>query len=43
MAKVESKSRNDRGIVTVETRGINQRDEVVLTFTRKVMVPKRDS
>ena len=41
--KVESRSRNDRGIVTVDTRGYNQRGETVLTFTRKVMVPKRDT
>lgn len=41
--KVESKSKQDRGIVTVETRGFNQRDETVLTFRRKVMVPKRDA
>ena len=40
--KVESRSRNDRGIVTVDTRGYNQRGETVLTFTRKVMVPKRE-
>jgi len=36
-----SNSRPDRGIVTVETRGWNQRGETVVTFRRKVMVPKR--
>ncbi|MFL2635711.1 MAG: MaoC family dehydratase [Tepidiformaceae bacterium] len=41
--KVESSSRPDRGIVTVATRGYNQRDETVLTFIRKVMVPKRET
>ena len=34
-------SSGDRGIVTVETRGINQRGEEVCYFRRKVMVPKR--
>jgi acyl dehydratase len=40
--KVESNSRPDRGIVTVETRGINQRGEEVCYFKRKVMVPKKN-
>ena len=40
--KVESTSRPDRGIVTVETRGINQRGEEVCYFKRKVMVPKKN-
>lgn len=34
-------SKGDRGIVTVETKGINQRGEEVCTFRRKVMVWKR--
>ncbi|MSP78692.1 MAG: MaoC family dehydratase [Dehalococcoidia bacterium] len=37
----ESKSQPDRGIVTVETKGVNQRGQTVVTFRRKVMVPKR--
>lgn len=37
----ESSSRDDRGIVTVETKGINQRGEEVCTFRRKAMVWKR--
>jgi acyl dehydratase len=41
--KVESKSRGDRGIVTVETKAFNQRGEEVCFFRRKVMVWKRDS
>jgi acyl dehydratase len=41
LEKVESSSRPDRGIVTVETRGYNQRGEEVCYFRRKVMVPKR--
>ena len=39
--KKESTSRPDRGVVTVETRAINQRDETVMRFKRSVMVPKR--
>ena len=41
LEKVESTSRTDRGVVTVETRGFNQRGEEVCYFRRKVMVPKR--
>ena len=41
--KRESSSRPDRGVVTVETRGFNQRGEEVCFFRRKVMVPKRDA
>ena len=36
-------SKGDRGIVTVETKGINQRGEEVCYFKRKVMVWKRDA
>jgi acyl dehydratase len=39
--KTESKSRDDRGVVHVETRGYKQDGTVVCTFRRKVMVPKR--
>jgi acyl dehydratase len=39
----ESASRPDRGVVTVESRGFNQRGEEVCFFRRKVMVYKRDS
>jgi acyl dehydratase len=39
--KVESSSKPDRGVVTVETRGYNQHGDEVLYFRRKVMVPKR--
>ena len=39
----ESSSKNDRGVVTVETKGINQRGEEVCYFRRKVMVWKRDA
>ncbi len=36
-------SKGDRGIVTVETKGLNQRSEEVCYFRRKVMVWKRDA
>ena len=39
LAKRESKSRPGQGVVTVRTRGLNQRDEVVIEFERTVMVP----
>ncbi len=39
--KLESKSKNDRGIVQVETRGYNQDGTVVCIFRRRVMVPKQ--
>ena len=38
----ESSSKPDRGVVTVDTIGMNQRGEVVCEFRRKVLVPKRD-
>ena len=41
--KVESKSTDARGVVTVESRGCNQRGEEVCYFRRKVMVPKREA
>ena len=37
----ESRSRPDRGIVYMETRAFNQRDEKVLTLRRRFLVPKR--
>jgi acyl dehydratase len=39
VSKRESKSRAGQGIVTVRTRGVNQRDEVVIEFERSIMVP----
>jgi acyl dehydratase len=41
--KVESASKPDRGVVTVETKGFNQRGEEVCYFRRKLMVWKRDA
>ena len=38
--KTESKSKDDRGVVYVETIGYNQDGKVVCIFRRKVMVPK---
>ena len=43
LEKKESQSKTDRGIVSVETRGYNQRGEEVCYFRRKVMVPKREA
>jgi itaconyl-CoA hydratase len=39
LSKRGSKSRAGQGIVTVRTRGLNQRDEVVIEFERSIMVP----
>ncbi|MBD5788846.1 transcription regulatory protein [Mycoplasma synoviae GX11-T] len=43
LSKRESKSRPDQGIVTVSTKGINQKNEVVISFERTVLVYKRDN
>lgn len=37
-----SKSRPDCGIVSVETRGVNQRGEVVMTLNRSILLPRRN-
>ncbi len=42
LAKRESHSKPDRGIVTVETIGYNQNKEDVISFTRTILVKKRD-
>jgi acyl dehydratase len=39
--KTPSRSKDDRGVVYVETRGYNQDGTVVCIFRRKVMVPTR--
>ena len=39
LEKRKSKSRPGFGIVTVRTRGLNQRDEVVIDFERSIMLP----
>jgi acyl dehydratase len=41
LEKYLSRSKPDRGIVTVETIAYNQRGETVLSFKRRVMVPTR--
>lgn len=38
--KRESRTKNDRGIVHLETEGYNQRGETILVFQRRVLVPK---
>jgi acyl dehydratase len=42
LEKRDSQSRPGFGIVTVRTRGVNQRDETVIDFERTVMVPVVD-
>src|SRR3954447_20798756 len=42
LGKRESRSKPDRGVVTVETRGINQDGTLVCLFRRRVMVPKKE-
>lgn len=41
--KRESKSKNDRGIIYVESIAYNQRGEDVLSFRRHVLIKKRDN
>lgn len=41
LAKRESKSRPTQGIVTVRTSGRNQGDQVVISYERTILVPKR--
>lgn len=43
LAKRESRSNPSVGIVTMRTRGINQRSEVVIEFARTFMLYKRDA
>ena len=38
--KIESRTKSDRGIIHVESVVLNQNNEVVLTFERKVLVKK---
>ncbi len=41
LSKRESKSRPTQGIVTVETKGVNQDGTVVMTFERTMLIYKR--
>lgn len=43
LAKTESRSKPDRGVVEVETIGYKQDGQIVCTFRRKVLVGKRSS
>lgn len=43
LSKRESKSRPNAGLVEFETRGLNQRDEVVVTLRRTGMMIKKSS
>jgi acyl dehydratase len=36
-----SRSKADRGVIYVETRGFNQKDETVLMLRRRILVPRR--
>ena len=38
-----SKSRNKQGIVTIETNGYNQNNELIITFQRTFLVPCREN
>jgi acyl dehydratase len=41
LEKRESKSRAGQGIVTIVTRGFNQKGEMVCTFRRNMLIPSR--
>jgi itaconyl-CoA hydratase len=41
LSKRESKSRPTQGIVTVETKGVNQDGTVVMTFERTMLIYRR--
>lgn len=41
ISKRESKTKNDRGIIYVETIGYNQRGEDVISFRRNVLIKKK--
>jgi acyl dehydratase len=43
LAKRESRSRPGQGIVTVRTRGLYQRDVLVIEFERTIMLPLADA
>jgi acyl dehydratase len=40
LGKRESATKADRGIVSVETKAYNQKEEAVLSFRRQVLIPK---
>jgi acyl dehydratase len=41
--KRESSSRPGMGIITMITRGLNQHGDVIVSWTRSVMIPKRET
>jgi len=43
LEKTDSTSKSDRGVVYVETRGKNQKGEVVLTLRRRILMRRRPS
>lgn len=43
LGKRESASKPDMGIITMFTRGLNQDGDIVVSWTRSVMIPKRSS
>ena len=43
LEKTESRSRTDRGVIYVETRTWNQKNEPVMSLRRRVLVAKRPS
>lgn len=42
LEKRESKNKNDRGVIYVETQVYNQENKIVLAFRRKVLVKKKE-
>jgi itaconyl-CoA hydratase len=38
---IASKSKGDRGVIYVETRGLNQRGEEIMILRRKILVPRK--
>jgi len=41
LEKTESTSKRDRGVLYVETRAVNQRDEPIMSLRRRVLLPRR--
>ena len=41
LGKRESKSREGQGIVTIKTLGKNQKDTTIMSFERKMLIPKK--
>ncbi|MFJ5036149.1 hypothetical protein ACIQB5_51295 [Streptomyces sp. NPDC088560] len=43
LAKDDIPDRPERGLVTIETRGHNQHDTLIMAFSRKLVVPSNNS